>query len=791
MNKSIGKFILTAVALSMVFAVFACVTPSAQGAVENYNVWCNNERFTSEDLTVDCGSGTAVYEPATQTLTLTDATIDKGCNLGLSWGKPGIYALVNLNIIVIGDNVIDIPAGTGIDTYDGGANGYSVVITGDGSGSSSLTITAADTNDGYGIYTDGDLDISDVTLYLNTYCDGLSAEGVMTITDSVVVINNFGGNYTFGIEAYYCDTVLIDGSVIVGNVQPMIGTDYDGRSFILLYIGDELVLTNDSMIITYDPAAGPFILYSGTSLVYDPSGGDAMWDMVGEDCGITYSNGTLSGFVPIADVTVEPLYYDVWCNGEQFANNHLTIDCGSGTAVYDPVAGTLTLTNATITNGCTGVTLWGEPGIFTSTDLEIILVGDNIIDIEDGSGIETYYDYGPLAKLTIRSNGTDPGSLTVCALDTDNGYGITPSELTVIGVTLYLQTYVGSIDARNGVTITDSVVVIDMNILSDYGIYAQYGGDIRIDGSVIVGNIPMLDLIISASGDPYDLMNDSIVISYDPSAGPFIIYSDTSLDFDPSGGDAMWDIVGGDGGITYSNGGLSGFVAIPDVDVIYADVTGITVTGMGGATAITTAGGTLQMIADVLPTDADPSVTWSVINGTGSATINATGLLTAVTNGTVTVRATANDGTGIYGELVITISQPVPVTAITVSGTGGATEIATNGGTLQMSIDVSPADATDKSVIWSVVDGTGSATISETGLLTAVKNGTVTVTATAADGSGTVGELVVTISGQAVPDDRTAPEHEKQELNMAIVALFIGSVVYIVAALGYIIFRKG
>ncbi|MCL2153092.1 MAG: S-layer homology domain-containing protein [Oscillospiraceae bacterium] len=89
-------------------------------------------------------------------------------------------------------------------------------------------------------------------------------------------------------------------------------------------------------------------------------------------------------------------------------------------------------------------------------------------------------------------------------------------------------------------------------------------------------------------------------------------------------------------------------------------VTSIEVTGAGGATAITTNGGTLQMLAVVVPSAAtNPAVTWSVINGTGSATISASGLLLATGNGTVVVKAAANDGSRVYGELEILISgQP-------------------------------------------------------------------------------------------------------------------------------------
>jgi|GEM_PF-633553 len=87
-------------------------------------------------------------------------------------------------------------------------------------------------------------------------------------------------------------------------------------------------------------------------------------------------------------------------------------------------------------------------------------------------------------------------------------------------------------------------------------------------------------------------------------------------------------------------------------------VTGITVTGEGGADTIATDQGTLQMSAQIVPVDASlQTVTWSVENGTGSATISAGGLLTAVSNGTVTVRATANDGSGVSGSNEITLSN--------------------------------------------------------------------------------------------------------------------------------------
>ena len=76
-------------------------------------------------------------------------------------------------------------------------------------------------------------------------------------------------------------------------------------------------------------------------------------------------------------------------------------------------------------------------------------------------------------------------------------------------------------------------------------------------------------------------------------------------------------------------------------------------------------GSTLQMFATVLPNAAtNSSVTWSVTNGTGTANINAAGLLTGITAGTVEVKATANDGSGIFGVKTITITKPTAVSSV-------------------------------------------------------------------------------------------------------------------------------
>jgi uncharacterized protein (TIGR02145 family) len=97
------------------------------------------------------------------------------------------------------------------------------------------------------------------------------------------------------------------------------------------------------------------------------------------------------------------------------------------------------------------------------------------------------------------------------------------------------------------------------------------------------------------------------------------------------------------------------------------------------------------------------------------------------------------------------------VTAITVTGAGSDTTIATKSGTLQLSAHLDPHDASNTSVVWSVIAGTGLGNIGDTGLLTAVSDGTVTVRATATDGSGIYGELEITISNQTITYKNIAP----------------------------------
>jgi uncharacterized protein YjdB len=72
-----------------------------------------------------------------------------------------------------------------------------------------------------------------------------------------------------------------------------------------------------------------------------------------------------------------------------------------------------------------------------------------------------------------------------------------------------------------------------------------------------------------------------------------------------------------------------------------------------------------------------------------------------------------------------------------------------------MEATVAPSDASNKEVTWSVSDATV-ASISDAGLLTAIKDGTVTVTATSKADNTKKGTVDITISGQVGIMDITA-----------------------------------
>ena len=154
---------------------------------------------------------------------------------------------------------------------------------------------------------------------------------------------------------------------------------------------------------------------------------------------------------------------------------------------------------------------------------------------------------------------------------------------------------------------------------------------------------------------------------------------------------------------------------------------------------------TLQLTATVMPEDAgDKSVTWSSGNSK-VATVDGSGLVTAVAAGTAIIRATTNDGSNLTAECQVTVT-PLKATGISIDRTEATLE---RDATLQLTATVTPDDADDRTVTWSSADS-GIARVDGAGLVIAVSVGTTTITATTGDGTGLTASCTVTVTPKTV-----------------------------------------
>ena len=137
-------------------------------------------------------------------------------------------------------------------------------------------------------------------------------------------------------------------------------------------------------------------------------------------------------------------------------------------------------------------------------------------------------------------------------------------------------------------------------------------------------------------------------------------------------------------------------------------------------------GNTEQFSVTYNPTDTtEVGVVWTSSNQ-NVATVNSSGLVTAISAGTATIMATSIHRQVVAGTKVVTITpQVIAITGLSI--TGGTTM--DNGSTLQLGIAYTPSNTTQQGVAWSSSDET-KATVNSNGLVTAIAEGAVVITAT-------------------------------------------------------------
>ncbi len=141
---------------------------------------------------------------------------------------------------------------------------------------------------------------------------------------------------------------------------------------------------------------------------------------------------------------------------------------------------------------------------------------------------------------------------------------------------------------------------------------------------------------------------------------------------------------------------------------------------------------TEQLTATVSPENAtDTSVTWSTENSS-IATVSQDGLVTAVGAGTTTITVTTTDSSKTDTCVVTVNAKTVSVDSVSLNKNTLELE---EGASETLIATVSPANATNQNVTWSTESET-IATVSN-GLVTAVAEGSTTITVTTEDGGKT------------------------------------------------------
>ena len=159
---------------------------------------------------------------------------------------------------------------------------------------------------------------------------------------------------------------------------------------------------------------------------------------------------------------------------------------------------------------------------------------------------------------------------------------------------------------------------------------------------------------------------------------------------------------------------------------------------------------TVQLTATVNPSTANVQngITWSS-NDTSTATVSQSGLVTGVKNGSTTVTAKTTNGKIVTCAVTV---QTTP-TSVTLNQTNVTLDLSTNK-TVQLTATVNPNTANVKTgVTWKSKD-TSIATVSQSGVVTGVRNGSTTIIATTGNGKTVTCTVTVVTSPTGIALDK-------------------------------------
>mgnify|MGYP004464980483 FL=1 len=253
MGKIKNKII--SLAAACLFAVG--LLPSAVSADDAPILFVNGKDIiAAENNTVQCGTGKAVYDAATHTLTLDNAQITEHTKDGdiPTTGRGAIYAMYTpLNIVLVGDNSIDIDG----DNYQSAYGIYvweqDLTISSENKGS--LTIASNNRP----VESQGKVTIDNVSLDLTAAkadCDGMGGES-FEIKSSDIKLRSDGwwGIYSendfnvsdskFDIQSPSNNIMVDEGKLTASNTKFYVKNTMSGCA---IYAGKDITIENGSYV---------------------------------------------------------------------------------------------------------------------------------------------------------------------------------------------------------------------------------------------------------------------------------------------------------------------------------------------------------------------------------------------------------------------------------------------------------------------------------------------------------------------------------------------------------------
>ena len=242
-----------ALAFAMVMLPAAAFADTTQ-----YDLFVNGEQFTSEKLTIECGEGTATYDPATQNIALNNASINNAIDYGgihskltgdltiTLQGSNSITFDDNMGIMAAGNIEITGPGNLAINVDGETKDGISV--TGNGNVSVRETSLAVNAPGGIGIASDGTVSFDTAQVKSAALYAGIDAINLIIENGSVVDISATEDR---------CNAAFISarGGATGGNIRISSSNVVAKSAFPGLFAGDNLAISGASVQSTSTAAA--------------------------------------------------------------------------------------------------------------------------------------------------------------------------------------------------------------------------------------------------------------------------------------------------------------------------------------------------------------------------------------------------------------------------------------------------------------------------------------------------------------------------------------------------------